>query len=370
MHAIKKIIISGGHPAPALAIIDILKKDHPEIKIIFVGRKYNNAQERSESFEYQEIHKRLLQFINLEAGRVTRVVSMRSLLNILRIPIGFVHALFILTGQRPDAILTFGGYLSLPIAFIGCLFGIPVYIHEQTIHPGAANKIISHFAKKIFISFEQSTKYFPSNKIILTGNPVRTSVFEKTHSKIEIDTSMPCIYITGGSLGSHTINVLFEIIIPKLLEKYSIVHQTGNVEEFADYNRLDALKKSLPSNVQRRYILRTHISNDEIGAVYAAADLVVGRSGANTWFELVALHKPALLIPLPWSAYDEQQKQAELLASIGAAELFDQSHSSEDLLELIYKMMDNKEVYEEAYQKISGIYKSNAVERIIKEILS
>ena len=166
MHAIKKIIISGGHPAPALAIIDILKKDHPEIKIIFVGRKYNNAQERSESFEYQEIHKRLLQFINLEAGRVTRVVSMRSLLNILRIPIGFVHALFILTGQRPDAILTFGGYLSLPIAFIGCLFGIPVYIHEQTIHPGAANKIISHFAKKIFISFEQSTKYFPSNKII------------------------------------------------------------------------------------------------------------------------------------------------------------------------------------------------------------
>ncbi len=370
MHAIKKIIISGGHPAPALAIIDVLRKDYPKIKIIFVGRKFNNAQERSESFEYQEIHKRSLQFINLEAGRVTRVISVRSVLNILRIPFGFVHAFFILIRQRPDVILTFGGYLSLPIAFIGYLFGIPVYIHEQTIHPGAANKIISHFAKKIFISFEQSTKFFSSNKTILTGNPVRTSIFEKTHSNIEVDTLIPCIYITGGSLGSHTINVLFETIIPKLLEKYCIVHQTGNVEEFADYDRLNVLKKSLPSNVQRRYILRTHISNDEIGAVYASADLVVGRSGANTWFELVALHKPALFIPLPWSANDEQQKQAELLTSFGAAELFDQSHSSEDLLELIYKMMDNKKVYEEAYQKISGIYKSNAVSRILTEIFS
>jgi len=113
-----------------------------------------------------------------------------------------------------------------------------------------------------------------------------------------------------------------------------------------------------------------HIANDAIGAVYAAADLVVGRSGANTWFELVALKKPALLIPLPWSAYDEQQKQAEFLKSFGAAELFDQSDSSEDLLELIYKMMDNRHVYEEAYQKLSGIYKSDAVERIISEIFS
>lgn len=199
---------------------------------------------------------------------------------------------------------------------------------------------------------------------------MRTSVFEKMQSNIELDTSVPCIYITGGSLGSHTINVLFETIIPKLIKKYCIIHQTGNIEEFADFDRLNALKKSLPSHVQMRYILRTHISNDEIGLVYAAADLVVGRSGANTWFELVALHKPALLIPLPWSANDEQQKQAELLTSFGAAELFDQSRSSKDLLELIYKMMDNKEAYEEAYQNISGIYKSTAVARILTEIFS
>jgi len=117
-------------------------------------------------------------------------------------------------------------------------------------------------------------------------------------------------------------------------------------------------------------MLRTHILNEEIGSVYKAADLVVGRSGANTWFELVALHKPALLIPLPWSAYDEQQKQAELLSSFGVAELFDQYDSSLALLELIYKMMDNIEIYEEAYQKISGIYKSNAASRIITEIFS
>ncbi|PIZ63547.1 hypothetical protein COY16_01825 [Candidatus Roizmanbacteria bacterium CG_4_10_14_0_2_um_filter_39_13] len=370
MHAIKKIIITGGHPAPALAIIDQLKKDHPPVEIVFVGRKYNNAQEKSESFEYQEINKRSIQFINLDAGRVTRVFSLQSLLNILRIPFGFVHALVILMQQKPNVILTFGGYLSLPMAFIGYLFGIPVYIHEQTIRPGSANKIISYLAKKIFISFEQSIKFFPSDKSILTGNPVRTSIFEDNHGTIVRDESVPCIYITGGSLGSHAINILFENIVPKLLEKYCIVHQTGNVEAYGDFNLLNDLKKSLPSNLQKRYILKTHISNEDIGAVYKAADLVVGRSGANTCFELVALHKPALLIPLPWSAYDEQQKQAALLSSFGAAELFDQYDSSMDLLELIYKMMDNIKVYEEAYQKISGIYKSDAVSRIITEIFS
>jgi len=187
MHSIKKIIITGGHPSPALAIIDRLKKDHPPVEIVFVGRKYNNAQEKSESFEYQEINRRLVQFINLDAGRVTRVFSLQSLFNIFRIPSGFVHALVILIQQKPNVILTFGGYLSLPMAFVGYLFGIPVYIHEQTIRPGSANKIISKFAKKIFISFQQSINYFPLDKIILTGNPVRTSIFEDNHGIIMKD---------------------------------------------------------------------------------------------------------------------------------------------------------------------------------------
>lgn len=363
-------MITGGHAAPALAIIDSLLQSHPDCEIIFVGRKYNNQQEHSESFEYKEIYKRSIAFINFSAGRITRLFTVHALRNVLQIPFGCIQAMVIVHKNKPEVIFTFGGYLGLPIAFAGYLFNIPVYTHEQTIRPGLANKMISQFAKKTFLSFEQSKKYFSKTDTILTGNPVRLSIFDKTSSQLNIDSSMPCVYVTGGSLGSHAINVLIEQILPQLLKKYTLIHQTGNVTEFDDYNRLESFKKTLPHDVQKHYILKTHISNEDIGYVYAASDLVVSRSGANTWFELVALKKPALLIPLPWSAYDEQQKQAELLKSYKAAELFDQSGTSAGLLELIDKMVDNKDDYETAYQKISGVYKPDAPYRIIAEIFS
>lgn len=363
-------MITGGHPAPALAVIDQLKNIHPECKIIFVGRRYNNAHEQSDSFEFQEVQKRSIQFINLNAGRVTRLISIQSFLQLLRIPLGFVHSLFILTKYPPDAILTFGGYLGLPIAFVGYLFGIPIYTHEQTIQPGTANRLIAHFAKKVFVSFEQSKIYFTQTNCVVTGNPIRASIFKKKSGDILIDQSKQCLYITGGSLGSHAINVLIEKIAPKLLQTYTLIHQTGNIEEFADFDRLMKLKKTLPKNMRRNYILRKHIFDDEIGFVYASSSLVIGRSGANTWFELVALQKPAILIPLPWSAFNEQQQQAELLQSYGVAKLFNQEHSSEQLLELINQMMDNIHGYEEAYKNHSSIFNPNAAQQIIARIFS
>jgi len=370
MNESKKIMITGGHASPAIAVIDRLKALYPQHSIVFVGRKFNNGQESSESFEYQEIQKRKITFINLKAGRITRLLSLRTYVHILLVPLGFLQAVRILLHEQPDIILTFGGYLGLPIAVVGYMLGIPIYTHEQTIHPGSANRLISNIAQKVFVSFAESQTFFPAHKVVVTGNPVRKSIFETRTSKLIIDKSLPCIYVTGGSLGSHAINTLVGKIIPQLVQKYTVFHQTGNISEFDDFHRFQKLRDTLPNELRSRYILTTHFSDIDIGYVYSAADIVVSRSGANTWFELVFLQKPALFIPLPWAAYNEQRKHAELLASQGAAEIFEQSGNSDDLLELINRMIDNKDAYEAAYQNISKMYQSDAADQIIEHIFA
>ncbi len=322
---------------PALALIDSLV-DNKSIEIIFVGRKFNLDSEQSYSLEFQEIEKRKIKFIPINAGRA-------ALKNFFQIIFGLVNAFKIVNKEKPRLIFSFGSFLGFPFAFVGWLTGIPIFIHEQTLNPGFANRLSGFFAKKVFVSFPQSAKFFNKNKVIVSGNPVRKEIFEVKSKPFEIDKKMPVIYITGGSLGSHSINSHFLKILPKLLEKNIVIHQTGNVKEYKDYETLSKMKESLPKELQSRYFLREHIYSHEIGYVYSLADLVISRSGANTFFELVALKKPSILIPLPWSARLEQQKQADLFVSSSLGEVFSQFDSSEKLLQLIDKMMGNLDSY-------------------------
>ncbi|MCS6956782.1 MAG: UDP-N-acetylglucosamine--N-acetylmuramyl-(pentapeptide) pyrophosphoryl-undecaprenol N-acetylglucosamine transferase [Patescibacteria group bacterium] len=365
-----KILITGGHLAPALAVIDKIKKEKPDIKIIFVGRKYAIDKEKTESLEYKEIRKRKIKFINLKTGRLTRIFSFSSFLNFFKFFLGFFSSFFIILKNRPDLILSFGSYLALPIVFWGYIFKIPVFTHEQTINPGLANKIIGLFAKKIFISFKEAEKFFTKNKVILTGNPIRQSIFKIQKKPFFIKKTAPVLYITGGSLGSHSINLHIKKILKNLLEKYIIIHQTGDTKEYHDYEDLLAIKNQLPENLKNKYFLARHFFEDEIGYVYSLSDLVIGRSGANTFFELIALEKPAVLIPLPWSAGKEQQRHAEIFVKSGCGEVFHQLESSDKLLRIIDKMIKNISFYQNNFKNLKTIYHQDASKKIIKEIFS
>ena len=138
-----KLLITGGHLAPALALIEEIQKSKKEVDVIFVGRKHPIDKEKTLSLEYKEIIKKKLTFVSLEAGRLTRIISLSSLIGILKIPIGFLKSFFIINQYRPDIIMSFGGYLALPLVFWGYIFRIPIFTHEQTIKPGLANKLIS-----------------------------------------------------------------------------------------------------------------------------------------------------------------------------------------------------------------------------------
>ncbi len=364
-----KILVTGGHISPALAVIDELLKKK-KVELTYVGKKYAYANDTSPTLEFKEIQARKIPFFHLDAGRMARLATVNSFLNFVKIPVGIFRAWKIVKETKPDVILSFGGYIALPIALVGWFLKIPIFTHEQTIHPGIANRIIAHFARTVFISFEQSKKYFPRSKIKLSGNPVRKNVFESDTQPLVANKDRPVLYITGGSLGAHSINLLVRSCLIILLQKYIIIHQTGNVADYKDFEMLDEVKKTLPKNIQNRYFLRRNFMGGEIGSVYKSADLVIGRSGANTFFELIALKKPAIFIPLPWSSGDEQMEHALVFKSNGVGEIFLQSDSPQTLLSLIEKMVKNLSYYQANFKNLTGLYKDNAASTIVKEILA
>lgn len=361
-----KLMITGGHPAPAIACLDEIRKS-PDIHAVYVGRQYVSGS-HEETFEYQEVGKRHTPFVAVSPGRFTRTLTVGTVREFLKIPGGMLEGFRVVSREKPDAVLSFGSYIALPIAIAARLQGIPVYTHEQTMHPGLGNRIISWFARKVFVSFPQSARYF-RRQVTVTGNPIRAEVLKPTRPERTIEKSRPLIYITGGSLGSHSINELIKAILPQLLEDYIVVHQTGNVAEYGDFQTLETIRTNLPGELSRRYHPYTHIPGGQVGYLYSIADLVIARSGANTFFELVALRKPAILIPLPWSSHNEQHEQAQAYQEEGLGEVFLQDGRPEDLLALIRKMMADLSPYQRAFTNSKLASPANAASRIIGEII-
>ena len=341
-----KILISGGHITPALAVIDELKKK--PVDIVVVGRQFAGSNEPS--FEYQEVKNRGVRFLNLDAGRLNRTVKYLTVISMAKIPLGFVGAFNIMRKEKPDVVLSFGGYIAFPLVMAAKILNIPVFTHEQTLVPGLANRIIGRLSQKIFVSFGQTKKYFPKDKVILSGNPLRPEILAP---KKKLSNQRPMILIMGGSLGSHSVNIIIETILPRLLKKYLIIHQVGSVEEYGDFERLNKLDDA-------NYLVAKHFSSEELAANLKKADLVIARSGANTVIELVALSKPAILIPLPWSALGEQMAHAKLLVNAGAAEIFEQQGSPDKLLDLIDRMIINLSPYHTAFKKLSYLFNKQA----------
>jgi len=357
-----KIVLIGGHLAPALSVLEALPK---EIKVLFIGRKYSLEGDNALSLEYKTITALNVPFIGLNTGRLQRRVTKYTLFSLLKLPIGIVKSFLILLDFRPDVVVGFGGYVSIPVSFCAYLLGIPVIIHEQTLEAGLANKFISRFARKICISWNSSRPYFPKNKTILTGNPMRK--FKILDSKFKLfNNNLPTIYVTGGSSGSHAINVLVGGILEKLLSSYNVIHQAGDAREFHDFDHLNKLKKNLPEKLRDNYILQKLIDPSEIGDIINYSSLIVARSGMNTVTELINFEKPALLIPLPFSQNNEQLKNAKFLEKIGLAVVMKQAELNEKkLLNIINQMVekiDNYKINENNCENLPG---KNAAQNII-----
>jgi len=336
-----KIVIIGGHLSPAVSIINHLKDD----EVFFIGRKHALEGDEALSLEFKVITEMGLPFYELKTGRLQRKFSKHTLLSLTKFPKGVASALKILKEIRPDVVLGFGGYVQVPVILAAKILKIPVVLHEQTLEIGFSNRLMAKIATKICISFESSREFFPKNKSILTGIPLKQEIIDIKKEKFPKNI-LPKIYITGGSLGSHKINELVYKNLPRLLERFEIVHQTGDAKQFNDFDRLTLLKNELKPELAKRYLVTKFVNSKEAAFNFTSSDLVVARAGANTVCELIYLEKPCLLIPIHFSQRNEQLKNARLAKTLGIAEVADENYLDENsFFAEIEKMFTNLKNY-------------------------
>lgn len=309
----KKIAICGGHLTPALALIEELKNEK-DLELIFFGRKYATEGSKNVSSEYREINSLNIKFVSLTAGRLSRKLSFHALISYLKIPLGFIQSLLYLLLFRPKLIVSFGGYISLPVVFCGWLLGIDSISHEQASVPGLANKINYLFTQKMYLTWSQSQTYFPGEKTEVVGNLTRSVIFKKTANSPKINLFIKknpnYILVTGGNQGSYFLNNLI-FKNPGILKKFPVFHILGTADFQHDHANAQKIKN-------QNYYACQFVTSGDIGPVLNNALFAICRSGANTVWELANTAKPAILIPLPHSASSEQQSNAQILEEAGS----------------------------------------------------
>lgn len=336
-----RVLIIGGHLSPAISVIERLTKD----EVFYVGRKYPLEGDRAVSLEAIEMEKRGIPFFDLNTGRLQRKFTRHTIPSLFKLPKALITSIGIISRVKPDVVLGFGGYVQFPIISAARLFKIPTVIHEQTFEAGLANRMLGKAVTKVCISWESSRMYFPQEKVVLTGLPIKKELEELKREKVKRNTR-PLLYITGGSLGSHTINLLVSKTLKDLLSKFSIVHQTGDSQVYKDYESLVNLKNTLPDSLSKYYVLRKFLAANEALSSMKKADIVVARSGVNTVVELLFLSKPSFLIPISYSQKNEQKKNAAFLQETGLAEVGDEnSITPVEFREKLFEMISNIETY-------------------------
>jgi len=368
---VKKILLTGGHAATvAISVVEKLLetsgKDHPQI--YWIGAKKAMEGKTIATIESDVLPKLGVSTHLISAGKLQRKFNRWTIPALAKIPLGFVQAAKLLGKIKPDIILSFGGFAAFPVVFVGWLKGIPVILHEQTMTAGRANKLSVPFVKKIAVARPRSIKHFPSQKVVVTGNPIMSQIAGISPKTIMGEPGT--IYITGGSRGASSLNSLIKPLLPKLLKKYVVIQQTGPL----DFEEFTKIQRSLKGEDRKRYEVYSQINPMQIGEVYKRADILIGRSGASTVSEIMALHIPSIFIPLPFTYDNEQTKNAEYAKAEGLAEVLPQAKATpQALLGLIEKTFKNWELMVSKAAKFESPDKkasSNLVDLVLGELRS
>ncbi|WP_055071353.1 undecaprenyldiphospho-muramoylpentapeptide beta-N-acetylglucosaminyltransferase [Clostridium massiliamazoniense] len=348
-----KIIMTGGgsagHVTPNLALVPKLESLGFEIK--YIGSK--------KGIENDIIKKANIPFYSISSGKLRRYFDFKNFSDPFKVIKGVGDAFRILSKEKPDIVFSKGGFVTVPVVIAASMKKIPVVAHESDFTPGLANKIAGRFCDKLCVTFPESLKYIEGNKGILTGTPIREELFNgraeigKRFCNFKYDKET--ILIIGGSLGAKVINDTVRMDIERLLKEYNIIHLCGK-------NNLDDKLKNKEGYIQLEYV------SEELPDLMAYADLVISRAGANAIFELLALKKPHILIPLSAKASrGDQVLNAKSFKKSGYSVVIEEEELTTDKLYEELKELDlNKRLYIDNMKK-SNL--GNGIENIIKVIL-
>ena len=353
----KKIILTGGgtagHCVPNLALVPTLRRLGFEIS--YIG-SYNGI-------EKSLVEESQIKYYGISSGKLRRYFDLKNFTDPFRVIKGFTEAIGIIRDEKPDIVFSKGGFVSVPVVRAAALNKVPVIIHESDMTPGLANKLSYGAAKKICCSFRETLKYLPKNKGVFTGSPIRSELLrgsrERALAFTGVRASMPSILVIGGSLGAQHINEQVRRILPKLLDRYNVIHLCGK-------GKLDPTLHHVEGYVQYDYIQR------ELSDLFALADIVISRAGANAIFELLALKKPNILIPLPaGSSRGDQLLNSRSFEKAGYSYLLTEDDmNDESLLEAIDYVYENRQDYIDVMARSKEVGAVSAICSLIDEVAS
>lgn len=323
----KKIILTGGgtagHVTPNLALLPSLRKE--EFEIHYIG-SYNGIERRL-------IEDAGIPYDGISSGKLRRYFDIKNFSDPLRVLKGYGQAKRLMKQYRPDIVFSKGGFVSVPVVLAAKHYKIPVIIHESDMTPGLANKICIPAAKKVCCNFPETLNYLPKDKAVLSGSPIREELL--TGDRLSglqyagLSANRPVILVIGGSLGSVTVNHAVRSILPKLLSQFQVIHICGK-------GNLDESLIGTSGYVQYEYV------DKPLRHLFAAADLIISRAGANSICEILALRKPNILIPLSAAASrGDQILNANSFAKQGFSTVLEEEVLTSDTL----------------YQAVSDTYK-------------
>lgn len=319
---------TGGHTYPALTTLSAVQRRQVPHDVLWVGT--------ASGLEARITTEHGIPFKAITTGKLRRRPNLRELgtnvADVFRIPVGVFQAIGHAARFLPDVVLSTGGYVAVPIGVAAKLIRRPLVMHEQTTVVGLANRILARLATRIALSHESSLDHLPASvrdRAVVTGNPIRPELLQgdraAAYDLFGLTFEVPLIYVTGGAQGSKQINTLIAEILPRLLPHAQVVHQCGP----AWIDQMRAIE--LPPELAERYHPLPYVGA-ELPDLYAAADVVISRSGAGTVSELTAIGKPSVLIPLIPTGGDEQRKNAGYLVSAGAARALLEPRPTAELL--------------------------------------
>ncbi len=359
----KRVIISGGgtggHLFPAIAIAEALKLIEPEIQLLFVGAKGKIEMDKVPTLGYT--------IIGLDIRGFQRNFTLQNLLFPFKLIKSYQKSLSIIKEFNPDVVVGTGGYASGPILQAAGNKNIPTLIQEQNSYPGITNKLLGKKAKKVCVAFDGMEKFFDSDKIQLTGNPVRHNIveFENNHSAacayFGFTEDKKTILVVGGSGGSKTLNESVLKHLDVLAENnLQVIWQTGKYYHESMSGKVE--KSKYPNVVITEFF-------DNVEMAYAAADLIISRAGAGTISELCFIGKPIILVPSPNVAADHQTKNAMALVNKNAAIIIRDEIALTELIPSAIRLLLNEEKCKLLASNIKKLALPNAAEKIANEVL-
>jgi len=359
-----RIIISGGgtggHIFPAISIANAIRTLRPDAEILFVGAEGRMEMHRVPAAGYK--------IVGLPIEGFSRKNPLKNIRVLWKVWKCQRMARKIINEFKPGAVVGVGGYASGPTLKTAAQMGIPTLIQEQNSYAGVTNKLLAKSASKICVAYEGMERFFPANKILMTGNPVRQSLTEthltpaEARTRMGLDPELPTLLIIGGSLGARTINesVLNSL---RLIERthMQVLWQTGKY--YSHYIASTLERQGKPKNLMVTDFIA------DMDAAYAAADLVISRAGASSISELCLLGKPCILVPSPNVAEDHQTKNARALTERNAALFMNDAYASTQLMPLAVVTIGNAEKLHTLSNNIKQLALPDSAQKIAQEVL-